>query len=177
MRTGDSGRDATGRYSRPDLLPDIYAGPYLEFEPGLAFVVDRGDRAIGYVIATSDTRAFVRWYADTWWPSVEGKYPASPEEEPGERELVATGANADRMLVPAVDAYPAHLHIDLLPETQGQGFGRRLVDTLADALRARGVPGLHLTAGASNTGALAFYERLGMKVLERGGGVTFGLRL
>ena len=52
--------------------------------------------------------------------------------------------NPDRMLIAEVDAYPAHLHIDLLPELQGQGMGRRLIDTLraalADARRGRRAP-------------------------------------
>lgn len=178
VRTGDTGRDATGKYSHAELLPDIYAGPYVDHEPELAWVVDNGERAIGYIIATADTRAFVRWYAETWWPSVAEKYEPRDDEMPGERSLIASGANAERMLVRDVDAYPAHLHIDLLPETQGHGFGRRLVDTLVAELKRRGIAGLHLTAGAANEGAIAFYERLGFAVLERdGGGVTFGMRL
>ena len=42
---------------------------------------------------------------------------------------------------PFGDEYPAHLHIDLLPETQGQGLGRRLIETLVDALQERACPG------------------------------------
>ena len=48
-----------------------------------------------------------------------------------------------------------------LPVLQGQGTGRRLVETLVAALRERGVRGLHLGADARNVGALAFYDRLG----------------
>jgi ribosomal protein S18 acetylase RimI-like enzyme len=65
-----------------------------------------------------------------------------------------------------VAQYPAHLHIDLLPETQGQGLGRRLIETLFAELRRRGVPGLHLGMNPENIGAGAFYERLGMHRLE-----------
>jgi ribosomal protein S18 acetylase RimI-like enzyme len=75
--------------------------------------------------------------------------------------------------------YPAHLHIDLLPETQGQGLGRRLIETLFAELERRGVPGLHLGMDPENVGAAAFYERLGMTELPAapGGksyGITFG---
>ncbi len=62
---------------------------------------------------------------------------------------------------PYGDAYPAHLHIDLLPELQGQGWGRRLIEILIERLRERGVPGLHLAASTDNAGALAFYPRVG----------------
>ncbi len=56
------------------------------------------------------------------------------------------------MLIAEVDDYPAHLHIDLLPELQGQGFGRRLIDTLRGALAERGVAAVHLGMDAANTG-------------------------
>ena len=69
------------------------------------------------------------------------------------------------MRIAELAEYPAHLHIDLLPELQGQGFGRRLIDTLRAALAARGVPAVHLGMDAANTGARAFYDRLGFHEL------------
>ncbi|GAB2517770.1 GNAT family N-acetyltransferase [Paramicrobacterium agarici] len=178
LRTGDSGADATDKFSRDTLLADIYAAPYVRRDPGLVWVVDDGRRAIGYIIATDDTRAFTRWFSEQWWPALADRYAPAPNEKPGERELIASAANPERMLIDDVDAYPAHLHIDLLPETQGQGLGRRLVETLVTELKRRGVAGLHLTAGAANAGAIAFYERVGFDVLHRdGGGVTYGMTL
>jgi ribosomal protein S18 acetylase RimI-like enzyme len=64
-----------------------------------------------------------------------------------------------------LDRYPAHLHIDLLPENQGQGLGRTLLDTLRSALAARGVPGVHLGMDPANTRARAFYDRYGFHEL------------
>ncbi|QPZ37549.1 GNAT family N-acetyltransferase [Paramicrobacterium chengjingii] len=178
VRTGDGGGDATGKFSRDTLLPDVYAVPYIRHDPGLAWIVDDGERAIGYLVATADTRDFARWFADAWWPEVAGRYLPSTSETPGERGLIESASNPARMLVSDVDAYPAHLHIDLLPATQGQGLGRRLIDTLVAELRERGVTGLHLTAGATNVGAIAFYERVGFHELERDdGSVTFGMTL
>ncbi|WP_448059866.1 GNAT family N-acetyltransferase [Cellulomonas hominis] len=66
--------------------------------------------------------------------------------------------------------YPAHLHIDLLPRAQGGGLGRRLITALADALRERGIPGVHLGVEASNTGARAFYARIGFTVAQQNDG-------
>ncbi len=74
--------------------------------------------------------------------------------------------------------YPAHLHIDLLPELQGQGWGRRLIEALRDRLRAAGVPGVHLVAAGTNAGAIAFYERLGFTRLDAPADVAaFGMLL
>jgi ribosomal protein S18 acetylase RimI-like enzyme len=76
------------------------------------------------------------------------------------------------------ETYPAHLHIDLLPEAQGQGLGRLLIATLIEALRAEGVSGLHLVASADNTGAIAFYPRVGFAPLPSHDGVqAFGMHL
>jgi ribosomal protein S18 acetylase RimI-like enzyme len=163
VRTGALGHDATGMYSSDDLLPDIYALPYVDTEPELAFVADNGERVVGYVIATANTRAFAHWFSETWWPSVAAKYDG--EVSDAEARTLASAADPSRMLLPEVDDYPAHLHIDLLPEAQGQGLGRRLVDALRAALAEQGVPGLHLTMGADNANAGAFYRRLGFTEL------------
>jgi ribosomal protein S18 acetylase RimI-like enzyme len=61
--------------------------------------------------------------------------------------------------------YPAHLHIDLLPEGQGRGGGRALMEHFLAAVRERGADGVHLYVGLANTGARAFYAKLGFKPL------------
>ena len=104
-------------------------------------------------------------YRAEWLPGLAAKYehvdpPTSPDEH-----MRHLGFWPERMLIAEVDEYPAHLHIDLLPEAQGGGRGRALVETLADALRAAGIPGLHLSMDPANTGARAFYDRLGFTEL------------
>lgn len=165
VRTAAAGGDATGIYSSDDLMPDVFAGPYLAFQPDLAFVVDVGDRVAGYVIAAADTRAFVERVRQGWVPTFASKY---PEPSPTDAPIVAMGVDPERMLVPEVDEYPAHLHIDLLPELQGQGCGRALIDTLRTELARRGIPGLHLTMDPANLPARAFYDRLGFVELPSG---------
>ena len=77
-----------------------------------------------------------------------------------------------------LDRYPAHLHVDLLPVAQGGGNGRRLLETLFDALRADGAPGVHLGVARANVGAVGFYHHLGFEELDGDeGGMTLGLRL
>ncbi len=164
--TGESGGDATGLYPA-DLIPDVYAGPYLEFEPDLAFVLDTGSRVAGYVIAAANTRKFVQRYRDDWLPRFTAKY---PRPDPGTvpihvSQMIDSGLRPERMLIPEVDEYPAHLHIDILPELQGAGWGRALMSTLLDTLADRGVQKLHLSMSPANTGARAFYDRLGFAEL------------
>jgi ribosomal protein S18 acetylase RimI-like enzyme len=171
LSTAAGGGDATGVYSDDTLMPDVFALPYVEYAPDLAYVVDGGDgRALGYVLGVADTRAFVGWWKREWTPRFLARHPAPGPptgSDPGftEAQLIEAGTNPDRMLIPEVDEYPAHLHIDLLPDLQGMGFGRRLIDTLRAALAERGIRAVHLGLDAANTSARAFYDRLGFHEL------------
>ncbi|MFC1433437.1 GNAT family N-acetyltransferase [Streptacidiphilus sp. N1-3] len=167
IRTGNHGGDATGLYTDPRILPDIFTGPYLALEPQLAFVLtDSGDRAIGYVIGTADTPAFVTAYRERWLPTVADRY---PEGGGNERDAQRIGElrHPEWMWSEAVADYPAHLHIDLLPEAQGRGAGRAMIEHFLAALRALGVRRVHLGMSSANTGARAFYDRLGFHELSR----------
>ncbi|WP_369810861.1 GNAT family N-acetyltransferase [Isoptericola sp. b408] len=188
VRTAAGGGDARGVYSDDSLMPDVYALPYVEHAPDLAFVVVDRDadgttdplvvddgRLIGYVLGTPDTTAFVDWWRQEWTPSFRARHPEVGDvtaAAPGytEEALWRDGTDPERMtrgLDPAdLRTYPAHLHIDLVPEAQGRGLGRRLVRTLCDALAARGAPGVHLSYDPANTGARAFYDRLGFVELS-----------
>jgi ribosomal protein S18 acetylase RimI-like enzyme len=165
VQTGAGGADARGLYSDDDLLPDVFAGPYLEYQPDLAFVVDTGERVAGYVIAVADSRAYADWYDQRWLPGFRERHPLDAAPTANEREAIGYGLDQHESIVPEADRYPAHLHIDLLPELQGRGFGRRLIRELLAALRERGVPGVYLRVSPANTGALAFYRRLGFREL------------
>ncbi|PTL79354.1 GNAT family N-acetyltransferase [Vitiosangium sp. GDMCC 1.1324] len=172
VRTGAAGQDARGLYRSDELLPDVYAGPYLELEPQLAFVVDEGGRAVGYVLGTADTPAFVEAWRTRWLPRVAGRHPrpAEPAITADER-LIATLHHPEWMLAPELAPHPAHLHVNLLPHVQGGGYGRRLVETFLAAAAASGAPSLHLGTSNDNTLALRFYERLGFQRLTVAGAV------
>lgn len=175
LLTGRSGADATGWLDNDDLLPDIYALPYVDLAPETAFVVDVDGRARGYILGVADTAAFVERLRAEWLPGFIRKYPPSDADTPTAR-FVRDGSKPERMLIPELDEFPAHLHIDLLPELQGQGFGRMLVRTLVSELTSRGVPGVWLEYGADNVNAGAFYRRLGFTPLASGTGTRVGLR-
>ena len=64
-----------------------------------------------------------------------------------------------------VKEYPAHLHIDLLPECQGQGYGRKLIEMLIKHLKGQKISGLMLHVSRQNESARAFYKKCGFQVL------------
>ena len=121
VRTADVGGDARGKYRSDDLMPDLFAGPYVFLEPEFAFVLDDGQRAVGYVIGTPDTAAFARAYRARWIPRLAGRYPPPSPDPPAsqEEEMLALHYRPERLVWPGLKEYPAHLHIDLLPPFQG----------------------------------------------------------
>ena len=163
LRTAADGADASSQYADPDLLGHFYVGPYVELEPELAFVVADEAQVVGYVIGAADTRQFAAACEQRWFPRLRRHYPRPAADD------TSADAQVVRLLYRGIDissatpAHPAHLHIDLEPAGQGQGWGRRLIERFEDELRERGVPGLHLTVSATNSAAIAFYERLDLE--------------
>ena len=139
----------------------------LFLEPDFAFVLDDGQRAVGYVIGTPDTAAFARAYRARWIPRLAGRYPVPPDPPTShEEELLALHHHPERLVWPGLDEYPAHLHIDLLPPFQRAGHGRALMETFYAAAAGAGAAGVHVTVSKANTRAIGFYHRLGFRPLE-----------
>ncbi|AZC14644.1 GNAT family N-acetyltransferase [Microbacterium sp. ABRD28] len=179
LRTADDGADAAGVLPDDDLWAALFVLPYVARHPDLASVVETDDgRVAGYLVGTSDTAAFEGWFARDWWPRVAPHRPGREGAEGRHADLLNDAAARGTSAHPYAGEYPAHLHIDLLPEVQGQGWGRLLIAGFVQTLRDRGVPGVHLVASAGNTGALAFYRRLGFAALpSTPGSQAFGMRL
>jgi ribosomal protein S18 acetylase RimI-like enzyme len=167
LRTADSGGDATAIYRDPELVGDLFAGPYLLLAPEFAFVLDDGERVSGYVLGVPDTTKFVRRLREVWLPLVGDKHPM-PVGPPAnhDEEMSAFLHHPEYLLNPALADYPAHLHIDMLPHMQRAGWGRKLIQTLFAALREAGVRRVHLGTQTTNTASIVFYERLGFHRLD-----------
>lgn len=180
IRTGDSGQDATAKYAQPELLHLIYLDPYLAFAPDLAFVLRRPDgRAVGYAIGVTDTAAFEQTCENAWWGPLREQYqPGTTPDGMWGEALIKKIHTPDQASPELLTAYPAHLHIDILPEGQGSGNGRALMERLLDALAARGARGVHLGVGIRNENAIGYYKHLGFQVLvEAPWGLVMGMDL
>lgn len=166
LKTGDSGKDASKIYSDPDLLGHIYVGPYAVYEPELCFVVTDSDKPYGYILGTKDSKKFYKKCENEWFPVLRNQYPIPAEDDKSQQAAIIRKLH--RIFEDDTDLvdYPAHLHIDLLPEAQGYGLGRKLIEVFADRLRDLKVKGLHLEVGKKNEGAVIFYERVGFKMFK-----------
>ena len=159
LLTGNDGTDATGRYPDDGLLPDAFLEPYTALAPETCWVAELDGRPAGYLVAALDTAAFAERWREQWAPVFRARH---PHRETGPEWLYEVGDGQEpRYLASVAERYPAHLHIDLLPEAQGQGNGRALMRELGVAALAAGVPGIHLSMSPTNLPARAFYARLG----------------
>ena len=76
------------------------------------------------------------------------------------------------------DEYPAHFHINILPEYQRFGAGGKLINALFDHYRAKGIKGVMLCCNSENEVGLNFYKKYGFTVLEETkDDVAFGMKL
>ncbi|HEX4062144.1 MAG TPA: GNAT family N-acetyltransferase [Streptosporangiaceae bacterium] len=164
LLTADSGQDATRLYGDPQLPGQIFAAPYGMFQPSLAFIAEDEAGAAGYIVGALDSQEFEKTLERSWWPALRQRYP-EPSGESGQWTRDQFFANVIHHPWPTPDElagpYPSHLHINLLPRLQGRGLGRRLIGTLAGALRDAGSPGVHLNVTPTNQRAAEFYAHLG----------------
>ena len=185
LKTGEAGADATHLYQDPRLVGHIYAAPYGELEPRSAFVAEDDQGVAGYIVGAVDTRAFEARCAEAWWPALRRQYADPQTSSPDAWTPDQTRAYQIHHPHPAarriVALYPSHLHINLLPRLQGQGIGRRLMDTWLDAMTAAGSVGAHLGVATANERGLRFYRAYGWTQLDLGlpdlGSIWFGMTL
>lgn len=165
LKTAAAGADGTGSYTLPWLPGQLWAAPYLDLEPGLAFVLAEGAEVAGYVVGAGDTRQFEDRLDRDWLPPIrerlDGFVPVTPEDA----RLVGRIREVERVDPAIAAGHPAHLHINLLPQAQGRGHGRRMIATELAALAAAGAAGVHLGVSLGNGKAAAFYEKLGFRLL------------
>ena len=173
LKTGDHGKDGEPFYREdPDALGRIFVGPYLVYEPELALILEDEGGVCGYALGAFDSRAFYARYEAEWRPRLCAQFP-EPQGDPAAWTRVQTVYHwyhhPDYYCPEPYEAYPAHLHIDLLDRAQGRGYGRRMMERVMDDLRRRQCPGAHLGVSLRNTPAMGFYRRLGFHDLIRVG--------
>lgn len=150
----------------PEIVPVVFAGAYLEFERDLAFVLDNGERVVGYIIGTADTRTFAERCENEWLPRHTERFPKVWPPKNTAEWFVAFLHKPDEMVKPELADYPAHLHTNILPPYQGKGYGKQMMRLFLDALRERGVKGVELSVLKENVQAVKFYERVGFEYLD-----------
>ena len=162
LATGDGGDDAASLYQDARLLGHIYAAPYAVLCPETVFVAEDADGVGGYIVGAADTAAFEARLEQDWWPVLRAVYPDPAMIPPAARTPDQRRMHAIHhpLQTPCAltDAYPSHLHINLLPRLRGVGVGHALLQRWLCAVHCRGATGVHLAVGVNNTKAIRFYQ-------------------
>ena len=179
-RTGLMGEtlEGTGRFEDRKLFALRFVLQFPRTWPDTCWVAVRGEagreRAVGYIVGTVDAKAqaraaksffgwrwriLLRLYALTWWRHPESFRQSRSFGGSRAREIWADPEYRET-------DYPACLHMNLLPDCQGQGAGTRLMAALIEELRRRGVPGLHLGTSDRNVKAVPFYKKMGFRLVR-----------
>jgi len=170
LATGHHGADASHLYDDPKMVGHIYSAPYLKIAPDLCFVAVDNLGVAGYVVGALDTQAFERLLEGQWWPALRATYDAPDENQranwSADQRRSFIIHHPERTPVELARAYPAHLHMNLLPRLQGQGVGPKLLTLWLDKTRALGATAVHLGANTQNPGAIGFWKKHGFKSLE-----------
>ncbi len=178
LLTGNSGKDATQLLNDPDLLGHFYVAPYVIFEPEICFVVTNNNKPCGYIIGTKDSQKFYAQCEKDWFPILRSRYTLPNKEDVSFNSIIIRRLHEGYKVKEELKNYSAHLHIDLLPETQGQGLGREITNLFINKLKELNVPSLHLEVGKNNVGAIKFYKKLGFYVIkEYNHSIAFGMKL
>lgn len=177
LETGDSGKDATHLHKLPELVGDIYVAPYVIHEPDLAYALLSDKRVVGYLLGVLDTRAFESLLVDKYWPLAKAKYQHFKTEiTDSDRELLKDLDKQGFSDESLTAKYPSHLHIDIVEEHQGAGYGKSMIAFLLEELKAAGSTGVHLHMSASNDRARGFYKKFGFdEVFENANECIMGL--
>lgn len=162
--TGFFGESARRYFPDEALFADLWIRPYLPLGlPG--FVALHEGRVVGSILGAHDERAYgtaLRRVAPALaLRAAFGGYPQLPTCLP----YLARLARYTVKHAPP-DAFPAHLHLNVLAGARGLKLGSRLLDAYLTSLRNAGVPGVQLSATSRNDTALRLYESRGFRVHE-----------
>ncbi|KAF2195040.1 GCN5-related N-acetyltransferas-like protein [Zopfia rhizophila CBS 207.26] len=165
----------------------VWCRPYILLSPITCFVLDNGSgQAVGYIIGAASTGDFVKKWRNEYIPTIDPEIIPKPPRQDNEKEEEKDGEGDKSGLLRYIsnsvyepenellhlstpnllERYPAHLHIDILPEHQRRGYGPKLINTFLEKVKAEGAAGVHLKMLIENVEAKRFYEKLGFRIFE-----------
>jgi ribosomal protein S18 acetylase RimI-like enzyme len=177
FRTGFQGEDLTGRgfFDDARLFFLVFIYYYARYEPEHFFVAvdDNTDRAVGFICGTPDSALQETRFRKTVVPQIalrtflftSWRYPRTFGRVLGYLRRMGSVEDTEKAAALWAD-YPAHLHIDLLPEYQSMGIGTRLMRRLEKHMIGLNVRGLHLKTTNHNRKAVPFYKKMGFSIVD-----------
>ncbi|QRW20641.1 Fungal specific transcription factor domain [Rhizoctonia solani] len=158
---------AEGLHQYPELIGLIYGELYFVVAPSFGFVLvrtqpDGREEILGCILGTPDTRKFEPAIDEQWFSQLRSDYPQNP--------YPFNSTQADRVMIDRIhqpETTPpevlattrAHIHIDLLPQAQRQGWGSKLMGKAVNYLKKQGCDSLFVGIEPRMHAAVHFTSR------------------
>lgn len=166
LKTGANGSDASDLLKDKLLIGQYFVAPYVAYSPHTCFVVNKDTIPVGYIVGIEDSTDFFSWLDGYWLPILRKRYPKTYNAETDLEKFIIRMIHTNLTLEEFLINYPAQMHIDLLPETQGKGLGKKLMEAFINRLEDLEVPGIHFGVSKVNEKAINFYKKLGFNILK-----------
>ena len=155
--------------SQQHLILTTYCDYFIEKEGRNCFIaVDENDRAIGYVLCAENYDSYKKVFRKEYITRFRKTDIFS----------IITAELSSFLQSVYKKKYPAHMHIDILPEYQRMGLGHKLMDALCENLKSKNIKGLCLTMYSGNKKGGSFYRKYGFTLLKKIAGVdVFALKI
>ncbi|KAF8205092.1 acyl-CoA N-acyltransferase [Pholiota molesta] len=178
LLTANAGTSSEALHDFVELPGLVYAVPYLKLPTTWAFVLEdeTSKEIVGYVVGSTDTRAYERYAAEHWWPPLADKYPREHAVKSGDIQYAELLRNMHTAPDANIVFSPAHMHINILETHQKQGWGKKMIATAVGFLIGEGLQGVWLGVDPRNENAKIFYRRLGFGQIAGADENQLGLR-
>lgn len=186
LHTADAGKSAAALHDFPELPGLTYAVPYLTRKATWAFVLEEENtkEVVGYIVGSYNTQEYDQDVLENWFPVhairyLHGSPYDSPDTKPADKNYLKNYKNPIVYKAPdyCIKISPAHMHINILAEHQGKGWGVKMIATAVEYLREKGIEGMWLGLDSRNVRGKKFYERIGFRGIEGApGDVWLGLK-
>ncbi|GGR81210.1 GNAT family N-acetyltransferase [Deinococcus sedimenti] len=161
--TGFFGQSARVYFPAPGLFRALWVAAYFRGAGFAGFVAEVDGQIVGYVLGAPDGNLYQ-----------QGLRRAAPEILAALPTWGLLGClpylgRAALWHAPQADPvrFPAHLHLNLLPDARGHRLGERLLRAHLRTLAGAGVPGVQLSTTTENAAALGLYRKVGFQVAHR----------
>ncbi|MCX6644843.1 MAG: GNAT family N-acetyltransferase [bacterium] len=164
--TADRGNPVDNFLNDREIAADLLTRYYTDFEPESAWVAEMGGAIPGYIIGSVrpkfyDAITILRIYPSAFIRALF----RNPQTRADIWSLASPALNAvfseKGITAKILRNFPAHLHINLRPESRGNHIGRKLVEKFEDHVIKSGLTGIHARVREDNAGGRHFFESLG----------------
>ncbi len=134
-----------------ELAPLYFTDYYLNYEPESCVVGEVEGQVIGYLVGCKDTKSFNRVFRRRFLPRIVARigwqlltlqYRKKETYQMLWWTLTERFRQGKKLAIP-LDEYPAHSHMNIVPEYRGCGLSNQLSRAFRQHMKELGVTGLH----------------------------------